>query len=172
MPATLTSPNINNYYVGKGVVDFSTDGGSTWIDLGNCPKFTFNPKATKLDHFTSRKGTRIKDDSIITTVEGTLNVVLDEWTPNNIEMAVLGEIISGGESIEVFHKTQGISGILRFTGTNDVGPKLVVKFFNVRFIPQKELSLIGDQWGQLDLDAEVLLDSNSQRWGFVEWTHG
>ncbi len=167
MPASVTSPNIDNYYVGKGILSFQLNSTGLFVDMGNCPKFEFTPKATKLDHFSSRLGTRIKDDTIITTVEGTLNMVLDEWTPENLSLALLGTVLSGEDQF-IFAAPSGVRGAIKFLGTNAVGPQLEIVFGNCLFIPTKALSLIGDAWGQIDLDAEVLID-NGGHFGHCQW---
>ena len=44
MPA---SPNVNNYHIGKGIVTFKEEGGSTFVDLGNAPSFVYTPTVEK-----------------------------------------------------------------------------------------------------------------------------
>ena len=42
-----TSPNVNNYHIGKGIVSFKEAGASVFADLGNAPKFIYTPTITK-----------------------------------------------------------------------------------------------------------------------------
>ena len=144
-----TSPSIDNYYVGKGVVTFAGN------QLGNCPLFTFTPKITKLDHFSSMHGTKIKDKSIVLSKEGTLAITLEEWTEDNLAIALLAG--SGGTGI---YSSSEVQGEVIFTGANDVGPKLTTTFPTVNFIPSKALSLISDTWGAIELEGDVLADEH------------
>src|SRR5262245_46988096 len=55
-PLTVTSPNVNNYHIGKGVVSFKEAGQPSYVDLGNSPSFIYSPQVTKKEHFSSRTG--------------------------------------------------------------------------------------------------------------------
>jgi hypothetical protein len=91
-----TAPNIENYTIGKGIlyVDLSqTFSGSTgWVDLGNVNKIEFAIKVTKLDHFSSRSGVKTKDQSIITERSATIAFTMDEFTAQNLALAVMGSV--------------------------------------------------------------------------------
>ena len=117
--------SINNYTVGKGIVSFRKDLAGAYADMGNCTEFEFTPELEKLDHFSSREGVRTKDKSIVIQKSGTVRLVLDEWTRDNIALAVLGtNTIVGGQSITEIFDSNAIKGSLRFTGTNEVGPSM------------------------------------------------
>ena len=73
-----TSPSVQNYHIGKGVVTFTETGGSTARDLGNAPDFVYTPKVTKLEHFSSREGVKTKDFTAITEIGATIKLTLDE----------------------------------------------------------------------------------------------
>lgn len=88
--ATDASPNVGNYYVGKGVVSWSTDGGVTWRDLGDVSQFAFQPTVVKLDHYSSRTGVRTKDLSVVTEQNATVNMMLSEFSGPNIALALMG----------------------------------------------------------------------------------
>ena len=38
-----TSPDVQNYHIGKGIVSFKETGGTTFTDLGNAPSFIYTP---------------------------------------------------------------------------------------------------------------------------------
>ena len=73
--AGITSPNVANLAVGKGFILFKPDNATNFYHVGNVPTFTFTPKITTLDHFSSMEGTRLKDLSI--TIEKTGEVKMD-----------------------------------------------------------------------------------------------
>ena len=89
MAVTNTSPNDDNYYSGKGIVKFSSDG-ITFKDVGMTPTFEFNPQVGRLDHYSSRAGIRYKDKSIVTQRQATIRMVMEEWTADNLAMMLLG----------------------------------------------------------------------------------
>jgi hypothetical protein len=165
---SLLSPNIGNYYIGKGIVSTKILGESAYVDAGNVPQFEFLAKVTQLDHFSSRTGVRIKDFTAVTELAGTLTMQMEEYTARNMGFALLG-LPSGGPSpvpdtIEVFANPV-IYASVKFVGTNDIGPIWTVTFPLVKLSPSKALSLIGNQWGTIDLEGDVLFDHDSGAFG-------
>lgn len=158
---SLISPNIGNYYIGKGSVYIKLLGESAYVDAGNCPTFEFQAKVTQLDHFSSQTGVKVKDFTAVTEISGALNMVLEEFTARNMGFAFLG-IPSGGpspadETIDIFSNPV-IYCAVKFIGANDIGPIWTVEFPLVRISPSKALALIGSTWGTIDLDGDVLFD--------------
>jgi hypothetical protein len=87
---TAVSPLTSQYYVGKGIVSIELTGAGTYRDIGNVPTFEFTPNITVLTHYSSRLGVRSKDLEIIHEKQATLNMVLDEWTYDNLMLAFMG----------------------------------------------------------------------------------
>ncbi len=83
MPA---APNINNYYIGKGKVYWTPDGGAE-RELGNVPEFEFTPSLEKLDHYSSQAGVRSKDRSVVLEKSAQLRIVMEEWSVENLPAA-------------------------------------------------------------------------------------
>lgn len=88
-----TSPNTDNYTLGKGIVYFNelVDGvyqGER--DLGNAPAFSFSVALEKLEHFSSRGGLKAKDKQVISQVSPALAFTLDEVNTENISLLALG----------------------------------------------------------------------------------
>jgi hypothetical protein len=87
------SPSTENYTLGKGKLYFArlVDGVNMGeIDLGNTPAFTLSPVIESLDHFESMAGIREKDKSVDITVGLTGKFALDEYSVENIRLALLG----------------------------------------------------------------------------------
>jgi hypothetical protein len=148
-----TSPDVLNYFIGKGTLSFTKTGGSP-RDLGNAPEVEITPEIEKLDHFSSRTGVRSKDRSVTLSKTLTIRIVLDEITAENLAILLLGgDPVSG--AFEIFEESE-ITGALTFTGTNDVGNKVTVDIPSVSFGPSGGLSLIGDDWGQIEITGEIL----------------
>ncbi len=114
MPSTaphLQSPSIYNYRVGRGYATLELAGESGFQDMGNCTEFKFKPNPTNLQHFSSRQGVQTQDYSAITRLEGTLDFILDEITPRNLQLIMLGDYresggISGIVSIDAFYDAE------------------------------------------------------------------
>lgn len=88
------SPSTNNYTLGKGVLYFdrfdANGARQGWSDLGNCPSFSVQPAIETLDHYSSREGLREKDKSVNISVSNTARFTLDEYSAENLALAVLG----------------------------------------------------------------------------------
>jgi hypothetical protein len=153
----MQSPDIANYYIGKGIVSFKGVGDVAFVDIGNVPVFEFTPDLTTLDHFSSRQGVKTKDRTVVIEKKGSIKMTMEEWTARNMAMALLGTIdtnTAGQEVIDIF-STNAVSGELKFTGTNEVGPKWELHFLKVDFIPSAAISPISDEWGQLEVNGDV-----------------
>ena len=154
--------SINNYTVGKGIVSFKKTGATDYVDMGNCPSFEFTPSLDKLEHFSSRSGVKTKDKTIVVQKSGEVKLVLEEWNADNLALAVLGTVTTvGGDSVIDIFGSDSVSGMLKFTGTNDVGPKYEWIFENVTFVPSAAISLISEEWGTLELTGDVTAVSGS-----------
>lgn len=165
---SLSSPNIGNYYIGKGIISIKLLGEAEYVDCGNVPVFEFLAKVTSLDHFSSRTGVRVKDFTAVIEITGALTMQLEELTARNMGFALLG-LPTGGPSptpdvIDIFANPV-IYGSVKFVGTNDIGPIWTVTFPLVKLSPSKAVSLIANTWGTVDLEGDVLFDQAQQTFG-------
>ena len=165
-----TSPNVQNYHIGKGVVSFKEAGGSTFTDLGNAPSFVYTPTVEKKEHFSSREGIKTKDFTAITQVGATVKFTLDEITATNLAFFALGEVdttVPGAITINGLSKTE-FTGDIKVEGTNDIGQK--VDFIaTVSFVPSGDFSFITDEddFSVIEIEAEVQKDTDGF---FGVWT--
>src|SRR6266550_3594047 len=139
---TNTSPNPLNYFVGRGQVFWKNDsvgGSGAWRDLGNAPSVQFKAAIKNLDHFSSRIGLKLKDRSIAIDANATLIVKLDEWTGDNLALAIMG---LEGTSFDILSESS-ITGGFFFLGTNDIGAKFSALFPIVNLTPTGTLDFIG-----------------------------
>lgn len=165
MAPSLISPNVDNYYIGKGILSIKLEGDSTYRDMGNAPQFTFEAAVEKLDHFSSRTGVKKKDKVAIVQQTGTIVVVLEEYTPHNLALMLMGTVTDpsspgGAISIDIMGSSE-IRGAFRFVGTNDVGAKIQLDFPIVSFTPSKAIDFISEEWAGLELTGDVLLDDTT-----------
>jgi hypothetical protein len=166
-----TSPNVQNYHIGKGIVSFKEAGSATFIDLGNAPSFVYTPNVEKKEHFSSREGIKTKDFTAITQISATIKVTLDEITPENLAMFALGDLASDG-TITGLTKTE-FTGTLKVVGTNDIGQH-VGWTGDISFVPSGDFSFItdSDDFSTLELEAEVqkAVDGSFGTWTVEEPT--
>jgi hypothetical protein len=165
-----TSPNVNNYHIGKGIVSFKETGESVFRDLGNAPSFVYTPTIEKLEHFSSREGVKTKDFTAITQVAATIKVTIDEITGENLAYFALAEQgvdTDGNVTLSALTKTEFV-GEIKVVGTNEIGQQVDFQA-TVSFIPEGDFSFITaeDEFTILELTAEVQKDVNGS---FGIWT--
>ena len=165
-----TSPNVHNYHIGKGIVSFKETGTSTFVDLGNAPKFIYTPTVDKLEHFSSREGVKTKDFTAVTQVGATIKVTLDEITGNNLAFFALAEQgtdTDGNITLSGLTKTQ-FDGEMQVEGTNDIGQHVNWQG-TVSFVPSGDFSFITDEdnWTLIQIEAEVMKGADGS---FGIWT--
>lgn len=163
-----TSPNTENYQIGKGVVTFDKDSLGSFRDVGNVSEFEWTPAIEKLDHFSSREGVKKKDKSVAVETGATLRMVMDEITARNLQMMALGNVgqSTDGQSTIKSMELASIEGTIKFVGANDVGMK--VDFIGkVSFTPSGSFNLISDEWNVLEVTGEMVDDDT---YGLGLWT--
>lgn len=153
-----TSPDVQNYHIGKGIVSFDEGSLGTFVDLGNAPSFVWEPTIEKLEHFSSREGVKTKDFTAVTQTGATITFTLDEVTPETIRLFTLGEVgagVGGEITISAFKSTE-INGDIKMVGTNDIGQQ-VTFLGTISIIPSGSFSMITaeDEFTVLELTAEV-----------------
>jgi hypothetical protein len=171
MPA---SPSPLNYFIGKGIPSIKIGAALTYNDMGNAPEVEFTPSIESLAHFSSRLGTRTKDREVIIEKGGTLRIVLDEWTMENLSLALLGDISTnsdGDEEIDIMSQNS-ITAAFKFVGTNEVGAQVTLWLNKVEFKPSSTLGLVSDEWGQIELTGEVLSDNLGKFGRLVQMADG
>jgi hypothetical protein len=144
-----------------------TDGTATldsvaWNTLGNCPKLEFTADYDTIDHYSSMAGIKTRDLRVITNIRGGINITLDEITPKNLAMGLIGTTPTGSVGSETFNLLAGATnnGILKFVGTNEVGPKYAYLWPNVAFTPSKTTGVITDEFVTLEMEAFVNKDAS------------
>jgi hypothetical protein len=163
------SPSTDNYYVGKGKISFKAVGQTTFRDLGNVSSLETTPDVTTLEHFSSREGVKKKDKEVVTEKKLTVTMVMDEWTADNLAMALLGDVetdSAGNKVIDIFSRNS-FEGALKYEGTNEIGPQMDIDLFRVVFKPGKSLNPISDEWGNIEIEGEALANEQGK---FGTWT--
>ena len=142
---------------------------STFRDLGNVTELETTPNLTTLEHFSSREGVKKKDKEVVTEKKLTVRLVMDEWTADNLAMALLGDVtvdVDGNTVIDIFSRN-AFEGELKYEGTNEIGPQMDIDLLKVAFKPGKSLNPISDEWGNIEIEGEALADALGK---FGTWT--
>ena len=163
------SPSTDNYYVCKGTISFKAVGETTFRDLGNVSSLETAPNITTLEHFSSREGVKKKDMEVVTEKKLTVTMVMDEWTADNLAMMLLGDVstdLDGNQVIDIFSRNT-FEGELKYEGTNEIGPQMDIDLFRVVFKPGKSLNPISDEWGNIEIEGEMLANELGK---FGTWT--
>lgn len=106
----------NNYTLGRGEIYFARRdangrlGGERY--LGNTPEFNTNFESETLDHFSSDRGIREKDASVILQINRTGSLITDNISPANVALFFFGsEAALTVAQATVASEQVGITGI-------------------------------------------------------------
>ena len=130
-------------------------------DLGNCPTFEFKSNVETKEHFSSRSGIRSKDKTAVQTKGGTLRIVMEEFTAENLALAVLGAVstnTAGQDKIKILSEDV-IAARVKFVGTTDVGRRATWTYHRVEFAASEAINLINEDWMGMTITGEVLEDA-------------
>lgn len=167
---SIEMPNVGNLFVGRGFLSAQFQGESVYTDMGNCTAFTMQVQPTLLHHYSSRVGVRKKDLSVVTQLDSTLQMTLEELTVRNLAQFVLGvPLESGADSIFLMSQPLFYCS-LRFTATNSVGPQWNAVFPLVLISPRNALQMIAEgsgTWGNMQMQGDIQFDQVSQQFGWV-----
>lgn len=170
MPVTDLSPNVENYFVGAGILKWKGVDDSVYRDVGNVSKFEFTSNVTRLKHYSSRTGTRFKDRDVVTQLDATVAITMDEITASNLALSLLGDVTGSGPIMISILTNANKEGAFRLIGTNDIGAKCQIDLPSVLITPSGALGLINaGTWGELPLVAEVNGNITTGSFGRLAW---
>lgn len=156
----VSSPSTTLYTLGKGILSIGTWSGATppgtYTDVGNCPAFECEVTEEKLDHFSSRTGTRTKDKTVILETGYVLTFDLDEISVLNLKMYLKATL--SGSSILWANTVLDAEYAVKFVSDNPAGPNETWEFWRATLAPNGAFSLIGDDWSTVSFTAEGLSD--------------
>jgi hypothetical protein len=155
MTAGINAPSTKNYLIGKGVCLLKPEGASDFYPVGNVPTLDITPTIEKLEHFSSMEGTKTKDEVIVLSKSGTIKMVMEEITADNIALLMLGDVTKTGysASIALFSRAS-LTSAFQFYGTNDKGPRWFIDIPRVIWNPSGAFSPISDAYAKLEATGE------------------
>ncbi len=128
--------SYGNQTLGRGKVYVSTFLSGThtpaaWRYIGNSPSFNLSVNQSKLDHFSSDAGVRVKDKSVVLQVDITGNLVLDDINNENLALfffgsqSVLAQTSATAQTETFVNVQQGYYYQLGITTVNPTGVRSV-----------------------------------------------
>ena len=165
----MASPNILDTYLGAGIVEWKGSSDSQYRDLGEVDMFAVTGQVQRKDFFSKRIGKRRKARSVVWEEQATCRFRMREINADNLALYFLGSVVepSGSYATVQIMDLGEVNGALRFTGANDVGEKFQVDLPNVNLAPNGDFDFLADDWGGLEVTAEVLADISTGSFGEI-----
>lgn len=159
------SPDIRNYYIGTGIVYFQRLGAQSYTDLGNAPVFEFDPKNTRVQHYSSRLSHKFKDDERIISAEPEVSFTLDEYNQFNLSLALSGTLV--GNQVNLMDDLD-VRGSIKFVGGNRVGPQKTIILPSVLLTPTSKYGFIdASRYAEMMFVGVVLGDPVTGSFGSI-----
>lgn len=157
------SPSTELYTLGRGILSIGPWSGATppsagaYEDVGVCNKLELEVTEEKLEHFSRRTASRIKDKIAVLEAGYNINFTLDEVSVLNLKM-LLRAHQSGDGTLRANQSAITEYGV-RFVSDNAEGPNATWRFWKVRLGPAGAFGLIADDWQALAFTGEGLADT-------------
>ncbi len=153
-----TPPDVLNYYIGKGALSIKLTGEGSFRLVGNVPELELIPEIETLEHVSSQSGVKTVDREVVLQKGGTVRIVLDEITAENLQLAMVGELTTnsaGDKEIDIMSLSE-LKGAVEFVGANDIGQQVDISLLSVDFSKGAPVNLISDEWGQIEITGKLL----------------
>lgn len=165
-----TSPNIVNYQYGAGALSVKVDGvDMTFRHVGNCPAVTYSAELSKEQHKQSMSGLKSTDFEFVTEVSATLNATLEEVTPENMALFVMGTgTPNTAGDIEIGGLTlTEVKCDVKYESDNPYGAQIVFEA-RASISPNGEFNFITDGLNSIPVQFTILRDEETGNFG--TWT--
>jgi hypothetical protein len=148
------SPSPNNYFSGSGNLYWTPDGGVE-RHVGNATKFEVGVEVETEDHKERMTASRSVDLRRVTSSLANWAATLEEITPENLAMAMLGSVTtnSAGNKVMSALTTTILRGQWRLDGTNDQGSKYEVIIPAAQVTPSTVMDFLSEGLGTLELSG-------------------
>lgn len=131
--------NLGNQTLGRGEIHFSlfkpgTHTPAGWRYVGNTPSFSLTIDQENLEHFSSDRGVRIKDKSIILQVDYSGQMVMDDINNDNLALFFFGNsttVAQTAATAQTESFTSVVQGYGYQLGITNANPTGVRKVSNV-----------------------------------------
>ena len=144
---------------------------TVWTHAGNIQKFSVTPNATLIKHKNTQGGLKSIDKVATTLIEYTFEALFDEWTMDNLKMALLGQsdTDTGGEFLKI-----GVAPVerqLKFVGAGKFGGRYEVIVPHAFINANAAIEFMSDadnEFAKLPLSGDLLRDATLGAFGTVQ----
>ena len=166
-----TSPSVENYMYGAGALYIMLDDiDVAFRHVGNVPTFTYTSEVTTEQHKQSMSGIKSTDFEFVTEITATCTAVLEEVTPENMQLFVLGSMADNTDgNAEIAGLTLTEFGAdLKYVSDNANGRQIEL-YARVNCKPNGEFNFISEGLTSIPVQFEVLKsDDKFGRWVFID----
>jgi hypothetical protein len=142
---------------------------TTWTHVGNVQNWDITPNPTIVKHKNTQGGLKRVDLVAMTLVEMAFSCKLDEWTPDNIKMALLGTASASTAGQIITIGTAIVQRQMKFTGANLYGPQWEIILPSVFINAKDTLSFLGsDEFASIPLSGDILFNAGISGFGTAE----
>lgn len=132
--------------------------------FGNTPQMTLAVNNTKLDHYSSEGGLKVKDRTVLLQTDATITFDTDNISVPNLMLWFGGKHTGsapadappGVGTLTLIGSAHQVFGSLEFLSDNAVGDNANYWFPYVNLAPSGNFALKGDAWQTLSFTAEAL----------------
>lgn len=144
---------------------------TVWTHIGNIQKFAITPNATLIKHKNTQGPLKAIDKVATTLIEYTFEALLDEWTIDNLKMALLGQsdTDTAGEFIKI--GVEPVERQLKFVGAGKFGGRFEVLIPHAFINANAAIEFMSDgdnDFARLPLSGDLLRDATLGAFGTVQ----
>jgi hypothetical protein len=147
---------------------------TVWTHIGNVQKFSVTPTPTVQKHKGTQGPVKAVDFVNTSLIEMAFDAQCDEWTKDNVLMAMLGQLRtdSVGEYIAI-----GVTVVrrqIKFVGNNAIGPKWELILPSCNINAKEALNFIdtSDETAPMPLSGDILYDTTLAAFGTIRSLSG
>lgn len=141
---------------------------TVWTHIGNVQDFGLTPAPTTAEHKNTQGGLKRVDLVAMTLFKLSFSTKLDEWTEDNILLALLGQTATDTAGSYTKIGIAPVRRQIRFTGANSYGPQYDVIMPSAFINAKDTLQFLGsDDFASIPLSGDILFDNASGAFGTV-----
>ena len=130
---------------------------TTWTHIGNVQDWGITPTPTTAKHKNTQGGLKRVDLVAMTLLEMAFATKCDEWTPDNIKMALLGKTGTDTTGELIYLGVEIVRRQMKFVGANNFGPHWEVIMPSCFINAKETLRFLGsDEFDSIPLSGDIL----------------
>jgi hypothetical protein len=147
---------------------------TVWTHIGNVQKFSITPTPTVQKHKGTQGPVKAVDFVNTSLIEMAFNCQCDEWTEDNVLMAMLGQAATDTTGAYIKIGVAVVRRQIKFTGANAIGPKWELILPSVNINAREALNFIdtSDETASMPLSGDILFDTTLGAFGTIRSLSG